>query len=380
MRKFSIAPSYKRVAIALYLIVCLLFTVKYLMRVGVAATLLGSFVFLVGIGLVYLFSHRCSRWLLPIMIVYTLLAGILIPVCLPVGTFDVDRWDMIDAFSSTLFSGDYPYAAEGVTSGNNPAQSPFYFALCLPFWASKWYVGLPLAGLWIYYLATKKTYNFNSTSTFLLLCSPFLIYETLTCSTIFFNAALVAAWMLWIKYAPRRDCFFIVIHAIAGGLLLCTRNCFIIPVIILGVMMLRRLPHKGLVILWGVVVAITFCLLYLPFVYGWGVGTWDAVNPFKVQSEVILSTGLMVFLVVGALATGYFCRNFSQAMYYGGVWLFISCVLMMIETSLLVGFDTTFFQSRSDITYFILSMPFLMPFIDTSTKTLDNLDPIYDKE
>lgn len=370
MEKSIISNSYRLSAWILYATVSLLFIVKYISRIGVSATVLGCLLYILGITLIYAVSIRRDRFTLPLLITYTIIAGVFVPIFFPPGKFELDRWDMITVFSDALFSGEYPYAAEGVTSGNTPAQSPFYFLLCLPFHAAKWYVGIPIVGVWIYYLATKKGYLYNSSSTLLIIFSPFVVYETLTCSTIFFNSALVMAWMLWIQYTRRRDNFFMVMHALAGGLLLCTRNCFIIPIVLLGVMMLIHNKRKATVLLWGAIIILVFSLLYLPFVFGWSYLQWETVNPFKVQSEVILSMGMMTLIVGGTIVTGFFCKNYNQVIFCSGIWLFAACVIMLIETSLRFGFKLAFFESYADITYFILSIPFIMPFIDCKKKTL----------
>ncbi len=357
--------SYKDTSWFIYAFVSLLFLIKYLMRISLPMTIAGIVLFFGGIILINHRALRYSRLVLPILAIYTILALALVPALFPAGTFDVDRWDMINTFTHALLDGDYPYGAKGMTSGNNPAQSPFYFVLSYPFYLTNLYVGLPLTGIWVYWLSTRRFCDHNATSIYLLLFSPFIVYEILTCSTIFFNSALVAAWLLIMKYGKKRDTSFFVIHGIAGGMLLCTRNCYIIPVILLGMTLFLHSSRKHHAIIWGCSVIITFLLLYLPFIFGWGIESWMAVNPFKVQSEVILSFELMAGIIIVTIATGFFCKDVDSVIFWSGIWLFVVCVLMLLENTLKFGIETAYFNSLTDITYFILCIPFLMPFLDT---------------
>ena len=341
-----------------YLFISGLFILKYLSRINGVAVLVALVVFAVFVYLLWRYRTRLVRFAIPVLICYTLVFAIAVPVWFPPGTFDVDRWDMISVFSDTLLRGDYPFAAVGMTTENTPAQSPFYFVLTSPFYLTSFYVGIPLAGIWIYWLVEKYLVRMPAYTTLLIVAAPFTLYETLTCSSIFFNATIVCAWALFAVYG-KRTLRFMIIHGIAGGLLLCTRNCFIIPVIMLGMALLRCDKNVKQTMIWGLTICVVFFLCYLPFVFGWGYDQWLMHNPFKVQSELILSVPLMVAIVVGAAITSFFCKNLSDSVFFSGIWLFVACVCVLVRNILNYEGQATIFDPQIDLTYFILCIPFL---------------------
>lgn len=358
--------GYGIISSIIYLTICCLFIIKYISRINSIAAFVCAALFCI----LFCFAMRgginvmLKRISFPLLIAVTLLSGIAVPVLFPVGTFDIDRWDMIEVFWRDLLAGNYPYAACGMTSGNNPAQSPVYFLLCMPFYLTRWYVGIPLAGILIWWWAANdRKLRGGFLQGALLLCSPFMLYEIFTCSSIFFNSALVYAWMTFLRKENEQNMAFMILHGVAGGLLLCTRNCYIIPVIIAGMYMLVHQKNKAQVVIWGLSAFTAFLAAYAPFVLAWGIEAWRDVNPFIVQTEMILSLPVIIFLVTGAVASGILCRNQRQAVLLSGVWLFVAPSLVMIENSINCGFYQSFFDSRTDVTYFILSVPFIMGFI-----------------
>lgn len=358
------------ISLSIYFFVSLLFIVKYLNRLNPIYPILGSTFFLGFIFFLLKFKYFTRRNTLTLLILYSIFAGILVPIFFPVGSFNVDRWDMIEVFNNNLFHGLYPYDAIGQTSGNTPAQSPVYFILCLPFYLTKWYVGIPIAGIWVFYWAINR-FSFitqKEKAILITLLSPFFIYETFTCSSIFFNSAII---LLWVSYINNKMFILpksLVINGLIGGLLLCTRNCYIIPMLIIGLTLLHRFENKGAVIIWGLCIFAGYILSILPFVFGWGLDNWFQKNPFRVQSELILSVYCIFVILLGSLFCGLICRNLREAIFSSGLCLFLAAFLTLGETIYKFGFETSYLDSRFDITYLILGIPFLLCFVKATEK------------
>lgn len=356
---------YNLSSLSIYLFVSLVFIIKYLNRLNPIYSFIVSGFFLIFIFLLLSLRHFSNRNIFYLLLFYSIISGILIPIFFPVGSFNLDRWDMIEVFNNNLFRGLYPYDAIGQTSGNTPAQSPIYFMLCLPFYLTKWYVGIPIAGIWIFYWALNRFSFITQKDRVILLClfSPFFIYETFTCSSIFFNSAIILLWVSFIKEAIFTQPFKFFFNGIIGGVLLCTRNCYIIPIIIIGLTLLCTIKNKKAVILWGICILAGFLISFLPFIFGWGLNNWIHKNPFKVQSDLILSVYCISVILLGSFISGLKCKNLKESIFTSGLWLFLAAFITLGETIYKFGFDISYSDSRFDITYLILGIPFLLCFI-----------------
>lgn len=353
--------------LAIFVAVNLCFTVKYGLRVGVPAAIAAS----TGYVLMVMFIVA-RQWLwarvrrFPVILsVYTVLAAAAVIAFFPPGTFDVDRWDMIQAFCSQLEQGRYPYVSAGLTNDNVPAQSPFYFLICYPFYKAGLYVGLPLISLWIWWIVAVRDFRDRAVmTTLLLMTSPAFVYEVLTLSTIFFNSVIVFAWMT--LYRRYRDMTLVqcLVAGFIGGLMMATRNVFAIPVIFICMMQLLNGRKRYYAFVTGGAVILSYAAVFLPFIFGWGLDAWQSSNPFSVQSEVILSTGVMALLIAASVVWAALSgSDWSRAVFASGVMLFASAVAVIAETSVNVGFHTAFIASRADITYLIFCLPFILIFI-----------------
>lgn len=358
------------VCLFIYLLVGVLFIFKQVSRLDwyVASTVSLGYVVLI-LALPFLTKTFARQSLIKsayiILVAYTLLMGIIVPLFIPPGTSGLDRWDIIDAFDSALLAGDYPYLAKGHVNYYYPGPSPFYFILTLPFYLTGWYVGIPLAGAWIYVWALKKFNDGRSRpmSILLLILAPFLFYEIVTCSTIFFNSAVILLWLCWLKPADTTCRKRMLLHGFIGGLLLATRNCYIIPVIVTGCCLIRQKDSFRNVLLWGAMVVVGFILIFLPFVFGWGYQTWLEMNPFKLHFTVFLPQWVTLLIISVAVISGLLCRHLKDTILLSGIILFVSALL---QAGMWIGsysLEDIYLNSMFDITYLIICMPFVMPYI-----------------
>lgn len=362
----------ERSSLLVYLIINSLFIIKYTSRVNILWGILGILLYILFLVVIIKNLKKNKYIVLVCLISYSLIAGIGVPLLYPLGSINVDRWDMIQVFCSSIEKGVFPYSIHGETSYNLPAQSPFYFILCYPFYLLKYYVGIPLVSIWIWWIGLRyiKAPNADLTA-IILLTSPIFNYEVISCSTIFFNSVIVFMWVNSFKNYETESIKFFLINGFIGGLLLATRNSYIIPVIMMGIHMLIYIKYKIKPIVWSIGMILSFILVFMPFIWYWGTDVWFENNPFKVQREVILPVSVMIFLIIGTSLNAFKCKNWNQVIFYSGIWLFLSALMVLIFTSIRFDFITAFINSRADITYFILCIPFILFFINSNSLLYD---------
>lgn len=357
----------KITAFIVYLFVNIMYILKYVTRINTTATVIASVLF-AALALFCLWRRSfVEKYSMPLLIIYTVTFAVGVTLYFPPGTFNMDRWDMIEVFNEALMAGEYPYAATGKISVCTPAQSPFYFLLCLPFYLTNFYVGISLTALWIFRYVEKKYFH-SSLATVMLMLSAFMFYECMSLSSIIFNSVLVLWWMLALPRYDIDNLGRLVVHGLVGGLLLCTRNCYAIPMLIMGVSLLILARRKWQIVVWGLCILVTFAALYLPFVFAWGISSWNAVNPFTVQTSVILDGEMMAVILFISVVAGIFCRTRMQAVYWSGIIVFVAAMASWGEKLTVYDLPVTLFESRMEITYLIICMPFLMIFFNKTRK------------
>lgn len=359
-------------SLAIFIFVNALFIFKYCSRVNFV---LAAAAFVVYIAWLHVCLRRLSpgflnKWMPWVSLGVVVIAGIAVYKFFPAGRLDVDRWDMIRSFWSNVEQGNYPYVASTGVDFNTPAQSPFYFLLCYPFYKLGLYVAIPLVAIVIWYgICRKYLASASGLSMLLLLTAPAIIYEIPTLSTIFFNSVIVFWWFLSLQDYNEKSTRFFILNGLLGGLMLSTRNVFVIPMIIIGIAMLMTMRDRRKPIVWGLCIIASWATTFLPFVLCWGIDTWVVSNPFNVQSELIMSQGVMAALLLTTVVAAIWkARDWMSSCRISAYCLFLSSLALMIETTINYGFDTTFFGSRGDVTYMIFCLPFILYLVNNDKR------------
>jgi len=290
----------------------------------------------------------------------------------PVESLKVDRWSVITSFWETHLSGEYAYFAKANT-GNPPGPMPFYFILAFPFY----YFGelglFSLLGIMVFFLLLKyaKIQNHIITITLLLLCiSPFYLWEIVGRSNVFINSVLVLFSIVYFNKNEPLTLQRIIVTSILTGLLMSTRNVFAIPYVILFLFAWRsgRITFGNLVLI-GTIALFVFISTFLPFVIG-HFKEFQTMNPFLVQSTFLIPFGYTVGFVLLAIFFGLTCKKAEDVYFFSGLTLFISIAVYIVYHFIDTGFTDTYFGGVGDISYFILSVPFLLYY--SMTKTSNN--------
>lgn len=256
IRGNNIENNYSIIALGLYLFINLIFIVKYGLRVSPLVVILGIVLFLtLVLGIFKLYNNRFVDknivWLLLIFAVFSYCLTLFVPL----ESLNVDRWQIITCFCNAVENGEYPYLSHPENIPENlPGPSPFYFVLSYPFYKLNFFEGIPLAAsfLWYFCLPFKSRKN-RVLTTLLLLISPVYIYEIMVRSTIITNSLIILIWATYFVRFGRWNASTVFFNALLFGMLLNTRNVFIIPVLIYGVYYVCRKQTQMKILWWSFV-------------------------------------------------------------------------------------------------------------------------------
>lgn len=360
-----------KLSVCFFLFINFIFFVKYLSRVTSNYLLISACL----ITLFYVFLKFRKKISIPVasqkrfinlMLFLFVIGSGFVFYKIPVESLNVDRWSVITSFWDNFFKGEYVYFAKS-TMGNHPGPMPFYYILAFPFYCIGelgWYSVL---GVFVFYtilIYSEKTFHIRFIFLLLILISPFYLWEVMTRSNIFLNGSLVLFSLVYLfesfKKKHSKKLFF---NGIIIGLLLSTRNVFVIPYIIAFLFALKDIRVKFLETIYiGIVAIIVFALTFLPFIWN-HLSDFMLMNPFIIQSGYLMPTEFSLFCILLSFGTFWFCKVKEDVYFFSGMILFFTIILHFFYQMSLHGFVETFFKSRADISYFILCIPFFLYFL-----------------
>lgn len=365
---FKINNIKTRISFFLFIAVNFLFTIKYIERITpyylIVAIIYSLFCISIWKYRKTLTSFLSKfRFINSILIVLFILVFTLLFIKIPQETLKVDRWSVISSFWNNYFSDKYVYLATS-HMGNYPGPMPFYYILALPFYLLGELGYFSLLGIiaFLSLLKFDKISVSNQTITVVLLCSSvFFLWEVISRSNIFLNGSLVLFSILYLfKSIEKNTRCFILWNGILIGLMLSTRNVFVIPYIITFLYLLKckAISIKQTFFL-GIVAILTFVSTFIPFIYN-HIEEFKTMNPFIIQSDYLMPQYLTFICVAVSSLFVFLIRSKEDTYFYSGIALFMTISVYFVYHLLQSGFAEAFFHSRIDISYFILSMPFLV--------------------
>lgn len=368
--KYLMSPFVARTSMAVFLLVNILFVIKYASRISVPVAVGGVAAYLLIVAACFYVSGRIRR---PVILVGILAysAGMLfVASMVPMETLNVDRWEVITAFWNAVENGEYPYFAHACNSGNPPGPSPVYFFLSYPFYKTGLFQCMALMALWLWVLFVPSrafvSNRHRALTILLFMCSPVLAYEIVTRSTILFNAVIFFIWAVYFVRFPLWHPVAVIGNALLLGFILATRSAYVVPVLVFGFYYLssRWREDRVKIVLWGLVAFAAYASVFGLLVLIWGLDSFLTCNPFMVQSEMIIPMWLACLLLGMSVAAGLVSRTPVMAIWLSGIILFVSGLSQIVLVSVLNGFHNAFVESHADITYMLLGLPFLLYFIN----------------
>lgn len=307
-----------------------------------------------------------NKLLSGVIIALYLISSIIVFKAIPQLALNVDRFSVITSFWENYFNSEYVYFAKSF-HGNMPGPMPFYFILALPFYLTGELGYFSLMGLITFILIiqySKLGEKKILSATILLVTSAFYIWETISRSNIFLNSNLVLFAILFFGntlYLPKN--IHILINGVIIGLLLSTRNVLIIPFVVLFLYAIKSKSYSLFhMIKVSVIILFTFALTFAPFVVN-HLYEFKQMNPFIIQSSFLMPTWLSLSCVFISVSSIFFTKSIRDVVFFSGLYLFITIIVYLIFQIFTVGFDFAIYQSKADISYLILCLPFFIFYI-----------------
>lgn len=359
------------IALGILLSINFAFSVKYISRIT------PYYLYFSTLILVFYIALWCNRiqlekvlkkipYLNTFLIIIFILVSSMIFIKIPSETLNVDRWSVITSFWDNYFSGKYVYFAESV-DGNYPGPMPFYFFLALPFYliGELGYFSIMGSIVFLFLLKyTSKPTHIQSFYLLLVMLSTFMLWEVVCRSNMFLNGCLVLfSIVFFIRTLENNYSNYFLWNGLFVGLMLSTRNVFIIPYIITFLFALKqnRITLRNTFFV-GIIAIIIFVFTFIPFVFN-HFDDFKKMNPFIIQSSFLMPTTYSVVCVLFSATTFFVLKRKNDVYFYSGLLLFMTIIVYngyLIKEN---NFNETFFNSRADISYFILCIPFLLYYV-----------------
>ncbi len=280
---------------------------------------------------------------------------------LPVERVRVDRWDIIQRFWDALFRGEFPYAIRSMHN-NPPGPLPVYFLLSIPFYLLKEVGYATLLALYLFAGLLSQQFASEKTRTVILVLlttSAAFLWEASVRSTLFANVVVFLGYAhfaerLRLGSNPRQAILF----GFLGGLVLSTRGAVGLPLAVTSASLFGRSRRWAQGMLWAVMVLAGLAVTLLPFAV-WDWNAFRSHNPIMVE-ESFVPWPALVFLVLLALFAGLRSPSLKEQCWYAGAILFGAVTLSFLRFVSRFGWEQSFWGSRFDISYYVLSLPFLL--------------------
>lgn len=273
----------------------------------------------------------------------------------------VDRWQMVTVWLDNLFIGRHPYTP--LSSLNNvPGPFPVLFILALPFYWLHEIGYYSIAGFLL--LAFLLSRIFKGAAVMFCLLSLFFSlsfeWEIFTRSTLFVNVVLILGAVLYYDRCRWTDRRHLLTGGLIGGLLLSTRSIAVIPFAVSFIMLVRTRPlgwrRTGILLC---IIAGIFIMTLLPL-YIWHPAEFRFYNPIMVQNLLLPAWWIGAIFALCACIAGWFSRTAFEGIFWSGILLLLIVAWAFIVKLIQVGTVHAFYEGRFDISYFIISLPFLI--------------------
>lgn len=361
-----------RIALVLYLFVNILFILKYSLRVfpivWSALICLIYLLFIIAVLKLQAVRYVKAKWIIPlILLVLTVL--VLAQSRIDPYQIQVDRWSAIHNFLAYLFEGRYPYAAQTHLGGYG---SPFpVWQLChVPFYLLG-NVGLSfLLATFLFLHATYKLLGVRVMfcSFLFLIFSPAFLYEVMVRSDLMSNFLLVCAIVCYIRKYQLSLASHWLSLALLCGLMMSTRLSAVIPLIV-------YLFYDYLNVRWSVrimfplLVLVTFGFTFLPFLLWNGeMLLFFEYNPFILQSRQGNLSDFLFFIPIGIWLSLSWKGDFSLYAFNTASLLILLVCITFAHNMYNNGNWNELFAPAYDITYFNMSLPFLIIALSSNDK------------
>lgn len=354
--------------IILYELINVLFVLKYSSRVNIQIGIIASCVYLIITSLLIININKLNKALNNKSILFILLGyiGLLIIAQYSINPYNiqVDRWSAINNFLVYLFEGKYPYMAQTHLGGYG-SPFPVWQIVHIPFFllhnvGLSFFVALSLFVFCIYKFIGN---NIVIKTIILIVISPAFAYEALVRSDLITNFLAVAAIIIILYKKDINIKNNYILSSVICGLILSTRLSAAIPLFVFYWPQYIKASIKNK-ILFPLIIVTVFILTLVPLLL------WDSnkllffeYNPFVLQTRQGSLTIIVIFIFIILFFSSTWNNKFSLLMRNISYSLFSLVALTFIYNMWQTNTWTELFASTYDITYFDMSLPFIITFI-----------------
>jgi len=363
-------------SLLLYLFINVLFIFKYASRIAtsiaIAAIIFYILLIVLLVNLLMNNQIRINKLKIP-YIIYTggvALVYLLLNIYVDGNSLNVDRWSAMSVGIEALLHGDYPYTAIDHLGGRT-SNFPGLFLLGLP---SYLLGNIGFLQVFVFILLIWYVYKFFPTNfqriliVLLFVFSPAYLWEIYTKSDLMSNFILLLIFIDLLRRRNQSELFSTpLITGLVIGILTMTRGVVVLPLIILFFQpFFQKIDKQRIYFLIAIITAIV--LLILPIYLT--LPAWEIVkekNPLVLQTSFLPFYFNFIFIIVSILLS--YIINKNRIIWWSFVIIFIP---VLISAFLLVnrfGIEKALLQSKFDISYFNMSLPFIIFWLGTKFST-----------
>lgn len=345
-----------------YLAINLLFVAKYGLRfLSVTSVLLLALAYVLFVTTIVYISRRFSNRILCAFVVILFLLLLIAQYSIAPYTIQVDRWSAIHNWIKNLFEGVYPYSAQTHLGGYG-SPFPVWQIIHIPFYL------LGNVGLSVFFFTAIFQYAVSlvygnkaaHTASLLLIFSPCYVYEIIVRSDLIANFLLIVSLVLLLsKYRVTLDRMWVLLACLCG-MAMSTRLSALIPFMVYYLAEYFRSSWK-IRIGFPLIALSVFVLTFLPFLF------WDSqmllffeYNPFVLQSRQGHLSDFLLFIPLGLWLSLRWKSSMRLYMFNTAMILLCLVIVTFMHNMYLNNNWDELFMSSYDITYFNMSLPFLM--------------------
>lgn len=363
-----ISMNKKHLSLLLYIIINVLFIIKYVSRLSQFMALIVTVAYILLIVCFFYFAERKSSWFkfLSDKWLNIILAAVLTLLIFLQYQFDpyalkVDRWSAIHNFIQNLFNGIYPYAAQTHLGGYG-SPFPIWQLFHIPFYLLG-NVGLSfIVGTGLFIDSIRRLYNccIAMFALALLILSPAYLYEVVVRSDLLTNFLLCAAIIMYLSYYKINFKQHWLLLAVIMGMMASTRLSAIIPFAVYYFYDYYKSSFYRQFV-FPVVFLSVFIATFLPFfLWNGEMLLFFDYNPFILQSRQGNVADFIFFIPVGIWLSLRCKRKISNYMFNTACLLILLVVTTFVHNMFVNNNWNELFESSYDITYFNMALPFLI--------------------
>lgn len=352
-------------AFLLYSCINVLFILKYGLRLAsISTTIVACGLYVATItGVLWVINEYMKRPRKSI--VYALIGIVIVGLVMLQLHFDpytlkVDRWSAIHNFLRNLLNGEYPYAAQTHLGGYG-SPFPVWQILHLPFYLLG-NVGLSFIFFMLLFTdAIRRIASLrDATVAFLLLIlSPAFLYEVSVRSDLLSNFLLCATILMHLHHYKMTLEKNWVLIAIICGLMMSTRLSIAIPFIVYYFYDYIRCHQAKIQIIFPCLAILIFALTFLPFMLWNGkMLFFFEYNPFVLQTRQGVWVDYILITVICTAASVWLKNRWHYYMLTSAICVLALVVMTFVSNMYIYDCWSELFDSRFDITYFNMALPF----------------------